>query len=243
MKQDFSQVSWRNHECKETISSRRPRSITLRRFKLANLQAQAVLRQFPVDKADKELENLQDSIPHYYEKTVELITAPESSSKNGVLALLSWVFYSKTPVRKRQFSVALPVGEKCERTFNDVEKWLWGDEISSIVSASEGLVIEQDVGGTDDTLVFAHNTVRDFIQTTDSLPPSIDLIIETSIKFLQMSTTDLNELQILRLTDLHELQMMRRASSRHDDKVLRIGASDLEAVKSGALRCFQFLLY
>ena len=223
MKQDFSQVSWRNHECKETKSFRRLRSITLRRFKLASLQAQAVLGKFPIDAAESELRDLQDSIPHYYKKTVKLINTLESPSKNRVLALLSWVFYSKTPVRKHHFSVALPVGEKRERTLDNVLQWLWGDQVSSIVSASEGLVIEQHVPGTDDTLVFAHNTVRDFIQTNPSLPLSIDLIIETSIKFLQMSTTDLNELQMLRLTSSRDVE--------HDDKVLRISESDLEAVK------------
>ena len=176
------------------ISFQRLLSITLIRFKLANLQAQAVLRESPIDNANRELKDLQPSIPHYYKKTADLINALESSSRNRVHALLSWVFYSKTPVRKRHFSVALPVGEECERTFDNVTQWLWGDDDSSIVSASEGLMIEQNAYGTDDTLVFGHNTVRDFIQNDKSLPLSIDLIIDTSIKFLQMSTTDLNEL-------------------------------------------------
>ena len=190
-----------------------------------------MLRQYPIEDANLELKDLQNSIPHYYEKTAKLILALGSPSQNRVLALLSWVFYSKTPVRKSHLSVALPVGEERKRTFDNVTQWLWGDEVSSIVSASEGLVIEQHVPGIDDTLVFAHKTVRDFIQTDHSLSLSIDLIIKTSIKFLQMSTTDLNELQILRVA----------LRTKDDDKVPRISNSDLKAVKSGALRCLQSL--
>ena len=191
-----------------------------------------MLRKYPIAAADKELKDLQNSIPRYYEKTAKLINKMESPNKDRVLTLLSWVFYSKTPVRKSHFSVALPVDEEPEMTLDIVMKWLWGDEISSIVSASEGLVIEQHVPGTDDTLVFAHNTVRDFIQTDrgNSFSLSIDFIINTSIKFLQMSTTDLNELQILRLAMMPD-----------DDKVRRIGKNSLESVKSGALRRSQSL--
>ena len=202
----------------------------MRRFKLANLQAQAVFRAFPIGEASRELKDLQPSVEHYYKKTADLINALESSSRNRVHALLSWVFYSKTPVRKSHFSVALPVGED-ERTFDNVTEWLWGDDVSSIVSASEGLVIEQDGPEADVTLVFGHNTVRDFIQGDNSLALSVDLIIDTSIKFLQMSAIDLNELQILRLA----------MSPPDNDKVVTISKNDLKAVKSGRLRCFQSL--
>ena len=193
-----------------------------------------MLGKFPIADANKELEHLQYSIPDYYEKTANLINKMESPNRDRVLTLLSWVYYSKTPVLKSHFSVALPIDEESERTFDNVTEWLWGDEVSSIVSASEGLVIEQHVPGRDDTLVFAHSTVRDFIKTNNdnSFHLSIDLIINTSIKFLKMSTTDLNELQILRL-----------AQTPDNDKVRRIDKSDLEKLKSGALQCFQYLFH
>lgn len=111
--------------------------IIMSRFKLADLQIRAILRQPSAQRARSALDHLTTNVNNYYDQAMERIASQEET--NGmVYNLLTWLTFTRSPIHVHELELALSI-----RPWQSLDQNLDDQRVDVLryVSLSEGLII------------------------------------------------------------------------------------------------------
>lgn len=110
--------------------------LIMSRFKLADLQIRAILRQPSAQRARSALDHLTTNVNNYYNQAMERI-ASQKETNGMVYNLLTWLTFTRSPIHVHELELALSIrpGQSLDQNLDDQRV-----DVLRYVSLSEGLI-------------------------------------------------------------------------------------------------------